>query len=73
MNDLPRQRQLKHIRDCIAECDKKHSQEEILEAEKHLDPWRTTVKKRLITSYCNGNTPAIVVKVLFRTLKLKAA
>lgn len=36
MNDLQRQKQLNHIRECITECDKKHSREEIREAEKHL-------------------------------------
>lgn len=68
-----RTRQLARIRAAMAECDREHSEDELIAARQHLESWRTSTKQSVMSAYHKRRLPAVVVRLIFRVLKLRAA
>lgn len=72
-SDAWHDRQLAHVRACLAEADKRHTDAEIAAAHAALAVRpRRAVKRYVMTAFLHGWLPAWLVATTFRLLKLRS-
>ena len=73
MNEEHRQRQLARIKAAMDQCDRVPTPAEVAAAERHLDPWRTTIKRHVMRAYHRRRLPGVVARLVIRILRLRSA